>query len=413
MKKMIGFATRILSLRLVIITLSLAQTTLWATALGTTSFGLVSTYLSAQVFTCLIARLAADNILVRYYKVSPEILREKFLDYLLSALLTSVLAGGVALALIGGLILRSWPPLESLIFLGFVTAFNCSMILSRILLAQKKQVQVSLFANALPVGISVALFGLSVLFESKFGETGHFAALAFLTLGYVASSVVFALLLRPFLAECRAARAPGFRYRLLLGSDQWHVLGYQTLSSFNGHGTTLAIAALFGPTVTGVFALANRFGSLLTYLNEPGRVYVMPIVPGKNARQLRNLYRRMLVFSLALGLAGVAFLLLAYALVPLPFPTDPPFELFATIIMVGAAVHVFAGPVGAMLAMSGNEKKNLIANLAGFAVAVLAIGLAAVMADPIYAVIGVAASMSTMKLVNTFSFFGYLRRQSG
>ncbi|BBU54156.1 hypothetical protein KU6B_04210 [Mameliella alba] len=93
MKKMIGFATRILSLRLVIITLSLAQTTLWATALGTTSFGLVSTYLSAQVFTCLIARLAADNILVRYYKVSPEILREKFLDYLLSALLTSVLAG--------------------------------------------------------------------------------------------------------------------------------------------------------------------------------------------------------------------------------------------------------------------------------------------------------------------------------
>lgn len=407
MKALIGFAAKILSLRLVVVSFSLAQTTLWASVLGTAGFGVISTYLSAQVLACLLARLAADNVLVRQYRTAREHLLAQFLEYLMSVIATSLPAGMVALGLVALILQRSLAPVEGLVFLLFVIFFNIATILSRIVLAQKKQVLGSFVETVVPVATSVVLFGITLLSGTA---PGYFTALGYLTAGYGLATLIFVVVLRDFLLAARAARAPGLRFRLLLEQDQWHVLGYQTLSSLNGQGAVLAVAALFGPSVTGVFALARRFGSLLTYLNEPGRVYVMPIVPGRTPVQLRRLYMRMLLFSVVVGCAGVTFLLGLYAVVPLPFSTEPPFELYTTIIMAGAAMHVFAGPVGAILAMSGNERINLIGNFAGFLITVAGVALASLLNAPLYIVIGMALSMVAMKLTYTVGFLLFLRQ---
>ena len=71
MKNILVFALRMITLRLAVILLSLAQTTLWAAELGVAGFGLVSAFISAQVLLGLGARFGADNVLVRHFRIGP------------------------------------------------------------------------------------------------------------------------------------------------------------------------------------------------------------------------------------------------------------------------------------------------------------------------------------------------------
>ncbi|SDJ05256.1 hypothetical protein SAMN04487993_101644 [Salipiger marinus] len=175
------------------------------------------------------------------------------------------------------------------------------------------------------------------------------------------------------------------------------------------HGVTLAIAAIFGPTATGVFALANRFGGLLTYLNEPARLFTMPRVADKSMEQVRRLYFRMLWLNAALGITGIAFLIGLYLLVSPPFPTDPPFPLYTLIIMAGAAFNLFVGPVGIILAMSGNERNNFFANIVGLVLVIGCIALAAMTDTVVIAVISVAASSVVINLINILKLLKIMR----
>lgn len=410
MKALLGFAFKIMSLRFLVIALSLSQVTLWAAELGTAGFGLISTYLSAQAFACLFARGGADNILVRDYR-SDTGLEIRFISYFMSMLLASVLAAAIGTALLALVVFRAFPGLGSFTFVALVVCFNVSMVLSRIVLAQKKQALVSFFGNALPLGVSSGLFAASAWLGQIPTETGHLQAIAFLAMGYALSSLVFVWLLRDFLRQCFISSVMSKSLFLSSGREQWYFLGYQAMSSVRGNGTTLVFAAVFGAEMTGVFALANRFGSLLTYLNEPARMFVMPRITGKTKAGIRKLYLRMLGLNAGLGLSGMALLIGIFLFVDLPFSTAPPFPLYTVIIMIGAAVNLFVGPVGAILAMSGNERSNLKAHIVGLSFLTICLGLSAMLGNPLIAVCGVALASASVNLVNTASLIAYLGRK--
>lgn len=412
MKALLGFALRILSLRLGVILLSLAQTTLWAATLGMEGFGLISTYLSAQIIASLLGRFGADNVLVRNFKQDPEF-HARFPGFVQASVLASIAFAGLAVFLLSVLVFRTWPVQGAVVFVCFVVVFNLSQILSRIMLAQERQVLVSLVGGVLPVAISVGLFWTATATGAlpHVSIPTHVAALGFLALGHLCAVLVCFLLLLKFWAEClAAARQSGIRYCLLLGREQWYFIGYQGMGMARNQGMILVVAAVFGPAVTGVFALANRFGSLLTYLNEPARMYVMPRVAGKTRRQLAGLYRRMLAMNAGFAVVGSGALFALYALVELPFSTYPPFALFTSIIMASAAINLMVGPVGAILAMSGHEKYNFVAHMSGLFTAAVFLTAVYVFRMPLMAVFAVAASSVMINVVNSFSLVGLLRR---
>lgn len=409
MKSLLFFATRIMSVRLAVIVLSLMQTTLWAAVLGLDGFGVASAYISAQGVASLLGRFGTDNLIVREYNNDP-LFAARFPGLMVGITGLSVLAAGLLLAVLNLVVFRTWLGGESLIFLPIVLGVNLSLILSRILVAQKRAATASLMGNVLPAAVSVGLFALVAPRLDSLPLSGPVVAFGLFGLGHLVAMLVMAGLLRTVWRECVVQmRATPQHIRLLFGPEQWYFLGYQSMGLARGQGMTLAIAALFSPTVTGVFALAYRFGSLLNYLNEPARMFAMPRVAGKTVVQITRLYRRMLVLNGGLGVAGIAFLVVAYILVPLPFPTHPPFLLYTLIIMGGAACSLFVGPVGIILAMSGNEQNNFVANLWGLAIVIACTVVAAMTQSALFAVIGVAGSSLMTNLVNTIKIMKIIR----
>jgi O-antigen/teichoic acid export membrane protein len=409
MKSQLAFVSRIMSIRLAMIGLSLAQTTLWATVLGLDSFGVTSAYISAQSLACLIGRFGSDNLIVRQYKDDP-IFAARFLGVLLAIAGLSVLTASLLLAVLNFAVFRTFMGGESLVFLPMVVGVNLSIILSRILVAQKRAATASFLGGVLPAAVSVGLFALVAPVLDSLPLSGPVVAIGLFGLGHLVAATVMAGLLRAFWRECVVMmRATPLRISLLFGPGQWYFLGYQSIGLLRGAGMTLAVAALFSPAVTGVFALAYRFGNLLTYLNEPARLYATPRVAGKTLAQITRLYRQLLVLNAGLGISGSAFLVCVYILVPLPFPIDPPFLLFTLINMGAAAINLFVGPVGIILAMSGNERNNFVANLWGLFVVIACTVVAAITQSPVFAVIGVAGASLATNLINTIKMFKIIK----
>lgn len=409
MKSLFLFASRIMSVRIVVIVLSLTQTTLWASVLGLEGFGVASAFIGAVGVASLLGRLGTDNLIVREFKSDPQFLGW-FPSLLLGLAGSSILAAGLLLAVLNLVVFRTSLESQSLLFLPVVLGFNLAFILSQILIAQKRATTASLLGSALPVAISVGLFALAAPVLDRLPLSGAIIAISLFGLGHLVATLAMALLLRSFWRECLLMmRATPRRIRLFFGPEQWYFIGYQSMGLARGQGMVLAVATLFGPTLTGVFALAYRFGSLLTYLNEPARMFAMPRVAGKTAGQIRRLYREMLMLNGSLGVTGIAFLAAAYSLVHLPFPTDPPFLLFTLIIMGGAAFNLFVGPVGIILAMSGNEKSNFVANLCGLICVIACTVVAAINQSPVFAVIGVAGASVATNLINTIQMFKIIR----
>lgn len=403
MKSLVFFATRILSVRFALILLSLAQTTLWAAALGMDAFGMASTYISAQAFASLVGRFGTDNLLVRQFDRDPGF-RARFPAFLLAVAAGSLAAGSAGLVLLSLVVFRAPQGLESLVFIPLVLGVNLSLVLSRILMAQDRLMLSSVLGSVVPLTVSVGLFAAAAPWMERWGLSGHVIALALVAIGHLVAALAMVVALRPFLADCLCQwrRAPR-NGRSRFGKEQWYFLGYQSIGMARSQGVTLALAAIFGPAVTGVFALASRFGGLLSYLNEPARMYVMPRIVGRSIAEVGRLYYAMLRLNALLGFAGIAVLIALYGLVTLPFDTRPPFPLYTAIIMGGAAVNLFVGPVGAILAMNGNERSNFGANLWGFLVTALSVILSAALRDPLIAVAGVAASGIVTNLVNVAS----------
>lgn len=416
MKALLSFALRIMGLRLLVIGLSLAQVTLWAAELGLAGFGVAQTLISAQMLLGLLGRFGADNVLVRQFRTDPAF-PGRFPAYRRAAMLASVAVAGLGLAVLVGLVLDS--PLGisgAVVFVALLVGFNLVQILSQIAIAEKRQVLVTLLQGVLPVAVSVGLFLLPLpagLADHPLAPR-HVQAVGFLAIGYGVAALALVLALRGFHTRCRDSRgADPARMRLILSPEQWHFVGYQSMGLARAHGITLVVMALFGPTTAGVFALALRFGNLLTYLNEPARMYVLPRIAGSGPDVVLRMYRRMLVLNAGLGVVGIALLLGLYAFVDLPFSTAPPFALYTFVIMAGAAVNLFVGPVGAILAQSGNERHNLMANSLGLVVAGLCLGLAWALAAPFWAVLAVALSNVAINLSNTVSLMRVLCDPNG
>mgnify|MGYP007011824043 CR=1 FL=1 len=409
MKSLFFFATRIISIRFAVLVLSLVQTSLWAAVLGLDGLGIASAYIGALGVASLLGRLGTDNLIVRAFKNDPQF-AGRFPGLLLGITGSSILAAGLLLAVLNLVVFRTWLGNESLLFLPIVLGFNLALILSQILIAQKRATTASLLGNVLPVAISVGLFALAAPVLDRLPLSGAMVAISLFGLGHLAATLAIALLLSTFWRECLLMmRATPQRIQLFFGPEQWYFIGYQSMGLARGQGMVLAVAALFDPTLTGVFALAYRFGSLLTYLNEPARMFAMPRVAGKTADQIRHLYLKMLMLNGSLGVMGIAFLATMYSLVHLPFPTDPPFLLFTLIIMGGAAFNLFVGPVGIILAMSGNEKNNFVANLCGLICVIACTVLAAFTKNAMFTVIGVAGASVTTNLINTIKVLKFIR----
>ncbi|WP_170395184.1 lipopolysaccharide biosynthesis protein [Ruegeria arenilitoris] len=407
MKNILVFALRMITLRLAVILLSLAQTTLWAAELGVAGFGLVSAFISAQVLLGLGARFGADNVLVRHFRTDPNF-PKRFHTFVRAAILASVVVALIGFTILAKPVFGKLTSYGAVAFVMLLLSFNIMQILIQVVVAQKRQVLVTLVGGVLPLLVSLGFFSLPL--DNYLSVPRHIQAVAFLALGYFLAAAVLAVLLRDFWAECRAQHraAPG-RMRLLLGSEQWHFLAYQSIGLARVHGTTLAVMALFGPETAGFFALALRFGNLLSYLNEPARMYVLPRVAGSSRGNIWRLYRSMLGLNAGLFVIGVLSLAGLYFFVQLPFSTDPPFLLYTVIIMAGAAVNLCVGPVGAILAQSGNEKRNLTANILGFGIASFCLLLAWALNEPVAAVLGVSLSTATINLSNTLSLMQVMR----
>ena len=68
--------------------------------------------------------------------------------------------------------------------------------------------------------------------------------------------------------------------------------------------------------------------------------------------------------------------------------------------MGAATFNLFVGPVGIILAMSGNEKNNFFANLWGLIVVIAFTLLAAITQSAVFAVIGVSSASIIINLIN-------------
>lgn len=397
MKRLMGFAVRILTLRMAAILLSLAQTTIWAAELGVAGFGLVSAFISAQTLLGFLGRFGADNVLIRKFRTTPHFARP-FHGYLRAAILFSACVASIGFMALALPVFKTTSWFGALAFTLLLLSFNVMQIFMQIVLAQKRQALATLFGGVLPIAVSLGLFCLPL--DKALGLPRPLQAVAFLGLGYSLSAVALACLLRPFLRKDHTQPAP---MQLLLSPEQWYFLAYQGVGLARVNATTLIVVAVFGAETGGVFALALRFGNLLTYLNEPARMYILPRVAQCDWIKIRQLYRLMLGMNAGFCGLGVLALVGLYIFIPLPFSTDPPFVLYTSIIMAGAAVNLCVGPVGAILSQSGHEKQNLRANIAGFCVAAACLCLAWAVHEPLAAVIGVALSSVTINLCNTFS----------
>lgn len=407
MRRMLKKTGQILSLRLAVIVLSFAQTMLWATKMGASEFGIVSIYLAAQVFASLLARLGADNVIVRNYQQDPCFFN-KFIAFLAGIVLFSVGVGMLTIAILTSLVFRA--PFElvgAVVFVALVVTFNLSSVLSIIALAQKRQVLSTAIGKVLPMAISVLLF-LSLSAGGVDEQNLPYIGLGCLAVGHITGALLFVVPLRGFITKTWLDRERGRRWVPFLGREQWYFLGYQTMGNIRGSGTVIAIAALFGPVPAGVFALANRFGSVLTYLNEPSRLHVMPRVVGKTKTQLASLYRNAVVMNAGLVAIGVVVFVGALSVIPMPFSTQPPFFLYTWVVLTGSVVLVLVGPAGAILALSGNERLNFVANFAGLMTALIAISFAALFGAPLAAVLGAAAASAITNLINLANLLKFL-----
>lgn len=406
MKRVLYFALRILGLRLAVLVLALAQTTLWASELGMAGFGVVSTYMGAQMLVCLVGRFGADNVLVRQYRSDPAF-AARLPGYLLGATVFSIGIAASSFVLIDLAVLRdvSATVVDGLIFVALVLGFNLAQIGMQLALAQKRQVVASLMNGVVPLAVSVGLFwAFGVSADVVPSLSPHSTALGWLAFGYAVAVLGFAVLLRGLWADCRTALFGGrVGLRFLLGPEQLYFLGYQGMGMLRQQGTVLLVTALFGPGVTGVFSLALRFGNLPTYLNEPARLFVLPRITGRSRPEVARAWRHVLGLNLGLGVFGLAALIGAWLTVPLPFDDSPPFALWTSIVMVAAAINLFVGPVGAILAMSGNEKRNFEANLVALVAAAALLVMAGLLDAPLIAVLAISVSNVLINAQNTVS----------
>ncbi len=400
MKHILEFAVRIMTVRVLVILLSLAQTTLWASELGLAGFGLVSSCLSAQILLGMLGRGGADNILVRQYRTHTGF-PSRFPAYFRATILTSLGAAVVGLVLLETVLAEDLPRGGHVTFVALLLGFNLMQVQAQILLAQKRQVLVTLLSGILPLAISLSLFSLTLYGPHTLSASRDIEALGYLALGYFCAAGCLAITLRGFWALCRQQRRPAFQ--LFLGPEQWHFLGYQSLGLTRQQGITLAVAAIFGTEQAGLFALSLRFGNLLSYLNEPARMYVLPRVAGSAPSTIKQLYRKMLLLNAGLGIAGLMVLLGLYRFIPLPFDTAAPFPLYTGIILAGSALNLFVGPVGAILAQSGHESRNLLAHSLGMSVTLMCLSLAWLWQMPLAAVWAVALSNAAINLSNLLS----------